>query len=174
MVEKRLVSFAKKTVTNVISGEDFELPEGLKKKYSQKDGVFLKMYVAGELRGSSQIPIGVYKTFEAVKEAAITAAFNDPTSTPISEDELSDLDFEISILSKPSPIKGLNSVDIKKNGIMIRKQNFNAMILPDEIKEEEMDVKEAVEMCCMKAGLTPDSWKKDNCEVFKFDVKTTN
>jgi len=172
MAEKRLVNFAKKTVTNVISGEDFEIPNNLKKKYSQKDGVFIKMYVSGELRSTSQVPMGIYQTLEAVKEAAIAAAF-DPNSAPVSADELVDLDFQISILSKLSPVKNIEKINLKTNGIMIKKQNFNAMVLPEEIKDENLDVKEAIEMCCIKAGLNPDSWKKD-AQIYKFNVKTAN
>ena len=72
---------------------------------------------------------------EALVEAAVAAAFEDPRFVSISRKELDDLLVEISILSSPVEVAGnekarLGAVNVPGDGLMIEYGHYSGLLLP--------------------------------------------
>jgi AmmeMemoRadiSam system protein B/AmmeMemoRadiSam system protein A len=137
-------------------------------------GAFVSLKKDGELRScmgmmSDQMPLG-----EAVEQAAIHAAKDDPRFPPISASELFDLDMEIWLLwgMKRVAARGedrLNSVVIGEHGVQISSGGNRGLLLPGVAVEYEMDARQFLEAVCRKAGLPADAWLDDRSLLHTFE-----
>jgi uncharacterized protein (TIGR00296 family) len=104
---KVLINLARKAIESVLKREKLVVPEEIKQKYSQPMGVFvtLKNRINHQLRGCIGLPYPVLPLWEAVIDAAVSAAFRDPRFIPISSlDELNDTIIELTLLTPPKEV----------------------------------------------------------------------
>src|SRR5580704_7583943 len=64
-------------------------------------GVFTSLYLSGEFRGCVGYVLANSSVFRAVAETTRAAAFNDNRFPPVSAEEVSHLEIDLSILSPP-------------------------------------------------------------------------
>jgi len=163
------VQLAKDTVEAYIGrNKTINLPEYLPKElYSKKAGVFVTLFNNGDLRGC----IG---TFEPTKKNigleiinnAISAATHDYRFPPITENELSDLNYEVSILSSPEKINDLSELNPNIYGVLVKRNGKSGLLLPDL---EGIDTAEKqVSIACQKADI---DYPSKDVEVYKFSVE---
>ncbi|MEK7851492.1 MAG: AmmeMemoRadiSam system protein A, partial [Deltaproteobacteria bacterium] len=95
-----------------------------------------------------------------IREMAVQAAFHDPRFSPLEELELKDIHIEISVLSPLKEIKDVGEIEVGKHGIYIIKGFHCGTLLPQVATECGWDNRAFLEHTCMKAGLSPDGWKK--------------
>ncbi|MDR2344760.1 MAG: AmmeMemoRadiSam system protein B [Planctomycetaceae bacterium] len=137
-------------------------------------GAFVSLKNNGELRScmgmmSDQMPLG-----EAVEQAAVHAAKDDPRFPPISASELFDLDMEIWLLwgMKRVASRGesrLNSIIIGEHGVQISQGGNRGLLLPSVAVEHEMNARQFLEAVCRKAGLSADAWLDDRSLLHTFE-----
>ncbi len=170
---KDLVLLARKTL------EDFFKLGGLKikenKRFQDKRGVFVTIhsYPDNELRGCVGFPYPEYSLFEAVQRVALQAALHDDRFSPLTEDELDKVVFEVSILSLPEILDGIKQEEKIKNGkdgLILEHGLRKGLFLP-QVWEQIPDKKEFLEALCWKAGLTPDYIIDKNTKLYKFNAK---
>ena len=101
---------------------------------------------------------------------AISAAFQDPRFEPLSEKELADLDIEISVLTPMKQITDINEIEIGKHGLMIVKDYFSGLLLPQVATEFGWDKEKFLEHTCMKAGLPQNAWKDSAAKIYAFSA----
>lgn len=69
-------------------------------------------------------------------EVALAAAFNDPRFNEVSEKEFDDLDFEVTVLTKPEIIEVahyqqyFDEIEIGRDGLIIQKGYARGLLLP--------------------------------------------
>ncbi|MEJ2053547.1 MAG: AmmeMemoRadiSam system protein A [Calditrichaceae bacterium] len=133
-------------------------------------GVFVTLHEQGNLRGCIGYVEGIKPLQDAVIDNAISAAFSDPRFMPVGEDEVVQLEIEISVLTPLELIQDSNEIEVGKDGIFLRKQYFQGLLLPQVATEQHWDRKTFLEHTCTKAGLPPDAWQDDDTEIFKFSA----
>ncbi len=158
---------AQKTIEEYIkNGKIIETPEDLPREfYSRKAGVFVTIFKNGELRGC----IGTYlpareNIAEEIIDNAISACSRDYRFLPISKNDLSDLKYEVSILSVPELIEDIKKHDSKKHGLIVRSADGRLGILLPGL-EGINTIDEQFEICCQKGGINP---KKDKYTLYFF------
>ncbi len=163
---KRLVRLARSAIFSTPA-----LPEG----FSEKQGVFvtLSSYPSGSLRGCIGFPEPVMPLKEAIVKAARAAAFDDPRFQPLEKEEK--FTVEVSVLTIPEEIRGspeeiMKKVRIGKDGLIVECGPAKGLLLPQVFPEWNADSKKALEMTCEKAGLPEDTWKKEDCKIFRFQA----
>jgi len=113
---------------------------------------------------------------EGIKENSINAAFKDPRFHPLTKEEFDRIEIEISILTPPQELSYTDADDLLKklrpgiDGVIIKKGFYEATFLPqvwDQLSEKE----EFLSHLCLKAGLSPDSWKKEKLHVSTYQVQ---
>ena len=107
-------------------------------------------------------------------EVAIAAAVNDPRFPEVSIIEFDELDFEVTVLTKPEviyvahPDQYFDEIEIGRDGLIIQKGYSRGLLLPQVAVENKFSIEEFLEHTCMKAGISADSWMDESCDVSKF------
>ena len=134
----------------------------------QNCGAFVSLHKSGRLRGcighfGEDVPL-----YEIVAEMARAAAFQDPRFSPVTRDELNDLDIEISVLTPMRRIESLDEFELHRHGIYIRKGYRSGTYLPPVADEVNWTKEEFVSHCSQdKAGLGWDGWKDAELYVYE-------
>ncbi|GAB4299374.1 MAG: AmmeMemoRadiSam system protein A [Ignavibacteriaceae bacterium] len=134
-------------------------------------GAFVTLTSDGSLRGCIGFIVSDKPLYETVCDAAVHAAFEDPRFVPLSKNELSRINIEISVLSPPAPVQSYDEIQIGKHGLILNERH-RALLLPQVATEHNMNRDEFLSALCEKAGIDKFTWKqrKLNLMVFTADV----
>lgn len=122
-------------------------------------GVFTSLYLHGKLRGCVGYVLPTCSVYRAVAETARAAAFGDSRFSPITAEEVPDLEIQLSVLTPPRPIRA-DEVEIGRHGLLISDQGRRGLLLPQVAVEHEWDRITFLEQTCRKAGLPGDAWQR--------------
>lgn len=143
----------------------------LSRTLNEKRGVFVTLNKNGNLRGCIGHIEPREELISAVMDNAINSSMNDTRFMPVKEDELAEIEIDISVLS---PIKKINRADEfipGEQGIIIRLGGMGAVFLPQVATEQGWDREETLCHLCNKAGLPAYAWKDENMEFFVFTAE---
>jgi uncharacterized protein (TIGR00296 family) len=148
---------------------------------SEMRGVFVTLNSTGavseRLRGCIGFPYPVKKLGEAIQDATVAAASEDPRFPPVTTAELDGIEVEVSVLTKPSPIEPKRRQDapmfvrIGVDGLIVSRSYASGLLLPQVATEFGMDSEEFLAQACMKAGLTPDAWLDSDTKLQVFQAE---
>jgi AmmeMemoRadiSam system protein A len=150
-----------------LNSEEYALTQTLK----NKRGVFVTLNKNGNLRGCIGHIQPREQLFDAVIDNTINSSMNDGRFRPVSEDELPDIEIDISVLSPIKKISGAEKFITGKHGIIIRLGGMRAVFLPQVATEQGWDREETLAQLCNKAGLPSYAWKDDEMEFFVFTAE---
>jgi hypothetical protein len=131
-------------------------------------GAFVTLKEHGDLRGCIGYMSPVKPLAETVRDVAAYAALEDRRFRPVSSDELPLLEYEISVLSPLRKVEDVNEIHVGLHGLLIRKGEYEGVLLPQVPTEEGWDRKTFLEQVCVKAGLPQQAWKDDDADLFMF------
>jgi len=162
-------SFARQVIRCAVSHGDVTRAEPPAAGDQPFSGVFVTLKKAGALRGCMGTLGSEGGLAESVRYAAHCAALQDPRFLPVTEDELSALTIEVSILSAPLPMHGLDELQLGTHGIIVQQGSRRGLFLPQVATEHHLDKIAFLSRCCSeKAGLAPDAWRKPDTQVLLF------
>ncbi len=139
-------------------------------RLNENRGAFVTLHKRGQLRGCIGHIRGDQPLYRTVAEMAEEAAFNDPRFSPVSKEELEDLDIEISALTPLERIEEVEEIEVGKHGIYIEKGFFRGLLLPQVATEHGWDRATFLEQTCYKAGLHKDAWKEKDTKIYVFSA----
>ena len=133
--------------------------------------VFVTLTRNGALRGCIGTVEPEMGLLDAVKYAAISAAFNDHRFSPLTKEEMPGIKIEISALSPLERTESAEKVVPSRHGVVLRGGGGAGLFLPQVW--EQIPQKEAFlsELCSQKAGLARDCWKDPKTEIYTFTVE---
>lgn len=171
-----LVKTARMIVADfLINGKKTVAEKKFQEDFSFKAGVFVTLNNQEGLRGCIGYPLPEKKLSDALYDAAIAAATEDPRFSPLRSEELDFVTFEITILSPPvkievkKPEEFLSKIKVGKDGLIVKYRYNSGLLLPQVPIEYGWNEKEFLEHTCEKAGLPKDYWTKDGIEIKKFE-----
>lgn len=131
--------------------------------------VFVTLTKAGNLRGCVGTVTPALTLADAVRHAALGAAFKDNRFRPVAKQELASLRVEVSVLSPLRPVTAA-AIKPRAQGVVLVKDGRSGLFLPqvwEQIpgKEEFMG-----ELCEQKAGLPRSCWKEPGAQLYAFSV----
>ena len=165
---EELVKLARETVKEYLKTKKVKMKE--LEKFKEKRGVFVSIhtYPEKELRGCIGFPYPEHPIYKAVQLAAIEAAFKDLRFSPLAEDELNQVVFEVSILTEP---KEVSQEKIKeKDGVIIENGLNKGLFLP-QVWEQLPDKKLFLYNLCWKAGLPETCLQDKKTKFYRFSVE---
>jgi len=150
------------------------IPEQAKEVYGAF--VTVKKIVSSheELRGCIGYPIGIKPLYQEIIDLARESTMFDPRFPSVSEEELPQLIFEVTILTPPeeiqysTPEELLEQIEIGRDGLIVRYGKFQGLLLPQVPVEQGWDKETFITYTCKKAWLTGDAWKTLKLTVEKF------
>ena len=168
--KKQLLKLARDTIAQSFGKVDTvqldikNLPDIFKQEY----GLFVTLHKRNNLRGCIGHIIPMNPLYLEVGNVAKLAAFEDPRFPSMSEEEVSELHIEITILSPMFRIDDPDKVIPGKHGLMIRHGYYQGLLLPQVASERGWDRQTFLDQTCLKAGLFPGAWKEPKAEIFVF------
>ena len=166
-----LFRVARESIKAHLKGENAALPQATSKALSQPSGVFVTLHRGGRLRGCIGYLEAMKPLLAAVQEMAVAAAFQDPRFPPLRQDELADLDVEISVLSPMCQIKHIEEIQVGRDGIYLERDPCRGLLLPQVATEYGWDRTTFLKQTCVKSGLPPDAWEDPATRIFIFSAK---
>ncbi|TBR07090.1 MAG: TIGR00296 family protein [Candidatus Nitrosotenuis sp.] len=170
-----LVQTARKIVTeHITKHRRLDLDEKLKERFSYDAGIFVTLSVSSDLRGCIGFPMP-RKLNNALVDAAIAAATEDPRFSPVTEDELDGITFEVTILTPPveikvdDPSKLVSHIKVGRDGLIVRQRFYSGLLLPQVPVEYGWSEEEFLSHTCQKAGLPSNCWKDKKTTVSSFE-----
>jgi len=171
---KIAVRLARDSIENFI--KEGIIIESIKKPpFDKKMGVFVTINKNEDLRGCIGYPYPIKALGDAIVDAAISAATQDPRFPSLKKDELDKINIEVTILSEPQRLEIKNRKDLPKmikigqDGLIVKKGFYQGLLLPQVPVEWDWEPEEFLCQTCFKAGLPPDCWLDEDTEIYKFE-----
>ena len=178
---KFLIELARNAVKEYLkTRKQIPPPENTPQKLLKECGVFVTINKLTneekQLRGCIGYPYPTAPLVEAVIDSAINAATQDPRFPPLSAKELGEVVFEVSVLTPPEPVKVekpreyCSKIKVGRDGLIIERGYYKGLLLPQVPVEWKWNEETFLCQCCIKAGLTPDSWLLKDTKIYKFQA----
>ena len=171
-----LVKTARMIVTQYLkNGTKPKLEKEFTDNFSFKSGVFVTLNTTLGLRGCIGYPLPDKSLFNALEDAAISAATKDPRFPAVKSKELDSITFEVTILTPPEkivvskPEEYLSKIKVGRDGLIVKHGFYSGLLLPQVPIEYGWNEKEFLEYTCEKAGLPKNYWKNSETEIQKFE-----
>jgi len=133
-------------------------------------GAFVTLKEHGDLRGCIGYMSPMKPLDETVRDVAAFAALEDRRFRPVGENELAILEYEISVLSPLRKVEDINQIHVGQHGLLIRKGDYEGVLLPQVPTEEGWDRDTFLKQVCVKAGLPEQAWKDEDADLFMFSA----
>ena len=108
--------------------------------------------------------------YKATSDCAISAAVKDYRFSPLQEDELDEIDIEISALTPLEKIDDINQIKVGEHGLYISRSPYSGLLLPQVATEYGWNRETFLAQTCRKAGLPEDAWKK-GADIYIFSAQ---
>jgi len=153
-----------------------EARKALPSTFRERRGVFVTWYEhpAHRLRGCIGYPHAVLPLGEAVREAAVSAALEDPRFAPVTAGELRELVAEVSLLTPFEPISPRDrpgGVAVGRDGLVVESGARRGLLLPQVAPEQGWDREQLLDGTCEKAGLARGAWRSPQVNVYRFQAE---
>ena len=171
-----LVKTAREVVTEFLkNNKKMKLSKEFENNFSFNSGVFVTLNSHVGLRGCIGYPLPNEKLCNALADAAIAAATQDPRFPSVTATELDKITFEVTILTPPIDIEVENPLDypskikIGRDGLIVKAGFNSGLLLPQVPQEYGWNEEEFLNHTCEKAGLPKDYWKNKETKIQKFE-----
>lgn len=165
--KERLLRLARDSIREEFVKKEAKIPK--EKDLEKRRGVFVTLKKDERLRGCVGF-IDPGPLNQGVYRASKSAAFSDYRFGKVREEELEDLEIEISILTNPEECKE-DEIVVGRDGLICECEEKRGLLLPQVATENKFSKKEFLECLCRKAGLDKDKWKDKNFKLEKFQCE---
>jgi hypothetical protein len=167
--KSELLALARKSVEHAVTEHKaYEPAASASPALNRESGAFVTLHKSGTLRGCIGFTSAVEPLYLTVRDTAALAALRDPRFSPVSPAELTELDYEISVLSPLRRVARIEQIEIGRHGLLMKNGAHEGLLLPQVPVEQGWDRQTFLEHTCEKAGLNPGSWKDEDTDIFAF------
>jgi hypothetical protein len=169
--KQALLAIARKAIVHgVQTGQEYIEPRE-EKTLNQRNGCFVTIKQNQQLRGcignfQSELPL-----FKEVAQMAQASASKDPRFYPLKEEDLTNFNLEISVLSPLRKVESIEEIEVGTHGIYIEKSFYRGVLLPQVATEHNWDRQTFLKQTCIKAGLHTDAWEAEDADIYVFSAQ---
>jgi len=167
--KRRLLQIARESIVTHLGGKtvgEFAVSDVLK-----ADGAaFVTLTENGQLRGCIGMTEARMPLYRTVSHCAISAAVEDPRFEPVTAAEAAKLAIEISVLTPLTVVRDLDSIQVGRDGLMIRQGGHAGLLLPQVATEYGWSRTEFLQHTCAKAGLPADAYLRPDAVILRFQA----
>lgn len=169
--QKQLLKLARDTIENYVRNKTLPNVDIDDPALLENSGVFVTLNKYSRLRGCIGFIEPAMPLYQAVQNAAISAATKDYRFLPVKESELTDIKIELSVLSPLKKIDRIEDIEVGKDGLFIEKGFNSGLLLPQVATDYGWDRLTFLEETCRKAGLPPEAYKEKSSRIFVFSAQ---
>lgn len=172
--EKQVVQIAALGAWQVVTGKPMKHPLDPVNdhRWNEKNGLFVTLKKNGATRGSMGMLESTTLLQESLFDTGSAAATHDARFPPVTEDEIKELEIEVTLLSDIKKMESVDELIIGITGLIISRGENRAVLLPQVAKEQNWTAEQFLEACCEKAHLSHKAWKDPNTLVEYFTSLT--
>lgn len=169
---ERLLQIARNSIQSYLkTGKKLELTE-TDTVLLKEMGAFVTLHKHGDLRGCIGNLVGKQPLYLTVRDMAVEAAVDDPRFSPVTLEELKDIDIEISALSPLKRIESTDEIKMGIHGVLLRRGFNSGVFLPQVATETGWSKEEFLSnLSSQKAGLPPLAWEDKSTEIYIFTAE---
>ncbi len=169
--KKLLLQEARRTIENLFGTSSIPKPAIISETLQTKCGAFVTLHERGRLRGCIGMIVADKPLVETVRKMALSAARHDHRFMPVTEEELDDIEIEISVLSPLKLIHDVSEIRLGIHGVFIRQGSHTGVFLPQVATETGWSLDEFLGHCARdKAGIGWEGWKDADIYTFTATV----
>lgn len=166
-----LLEIAAASVRCAVEGEDYSLPDRLPDELEVSRGAFVTLKLNNRLRGCIGSIRPISPLAETVMYMARSAALEDTRFAPVTEAELQELEYEISVLTPLQILDDWRDVVVGIDGLIISDPGGRSgVLLPQVPLEQGWNREEYLEGICQKAGLNRNAYLGD-VTLYRFQAQ---
>lgn len=149
-------------------GQKCALPQDIPPELRDPAGVFVSLKKHGKLRGCIGTIYPTRRTAaEEIAAMAIESGTADPRFPPVEVDELEELSYSVDILKPPQRVGGIEELDPRRYGVIVRSGRKTGLLLPDLPGVDTPE--EQVAIAKQKAGIGPgEPFELERFEVIRY------
>jgi len=157
--KEQMLKLARATLTRYLTSQSVPLPRDHAPFLQNQYGVFVTLKKRGALRGCIGEITPTLPLCQLVGRVALQAALADGRFRPVSCEELADIEIEISLLTPPREVAGVEDIILGRDGVIIEKKGKKALFLPQVAPEQGWNKDTWLTELARKATLPPDAWR---------------
>lgn len=171
--QRALLAIARNSIAAYLNDRDYDV-RSTSDALETQCGVFVTLKKKGELRGClGRFDSGGNPLYRLVSIMAVESASHDTRFVPVTRDESSWLDIQISVLTPLERVNDISEIEVGKHGLQIKGKSAmgfqrSGTLLPQVATEQGWNVTAFLKATCVKAGLDPDTWKDSKTQIFKY------
>ncbi|MEW6745052.1 MAG: AmmeMemoRadiSam system protein B [Planctomycetota bacterium] len=131
-------------------------------------GAFVTIKRHGRLRGCIGHLTSERPLHAVVTEVAVLAATEDARFEPVRQEEVSDLQVEVSVLSKPVPVADEREVVVGHDGLIAEWGGFRGTLLPQVAVEHHLDREAFIEATLAKARIPTEGTVRSQVKLQRY------
>lgn len=168
------VTHARNVVESVVeTGAKPARPESVDQVFQIDRGAFVTLKKDGQLRGCIGRPTPEQPALDAIRDAAVDAATADPRFPPVTAQELSSIQTEVSVLTPPKQLDSPTPerVTIGQDGLIVSGRGQSGLLLPQVPVDQGWNAETFLAQTCRKAGLPADCWRDSDVTIQRFSAQ---
>jgi uncharacterized protein len=175
-----IVELTKSAIVSFLEEKEvLKVPEEYPEELSENRGVFVTLYQYDSqhehLRGCMGLPYPSQALVSGIIDAAALAC-TDMRFVPLKAEDIPEICFELSVLTKPELIEVNSSEEYlkvikpKEDGLILKLHGNSGLFLP--VVWNEIETTEGfLEALSHKAGLSSEAWKDEEVKMYRFSTQ---
>jgi len=168
--KQKLLAMAKETIVSYVTNRKVPVFETNDPRLTANGAAFVTINRNGRLRGCIGNIQPIMSLYQSVVQNAVSASSRDSRFSPMSKEELKDMEVEVTILSPLELLKDKKDIRIGTHGLFLVNDRASGILLPQVATEYHWDLDTFLEQVSMKAGLPKDAWKSSRIYTFTADI----
>jgi AmmeMemoRadiSam system protein A len=176
--QDRLLALARLAVAAAARGDPqlardaaLERVGGVPAARRRKGAAFVTLLAHGELRGCIGLLDPGRPLAESVAGAAVGAVMHDWRFRPVTDDELPEIEIEISVLGPMVVLDDPLAFRLGVDGLLVERGTQRGLLLPEVATDHRFDARQMLRATCGKAGLKADAWREPGTRVYAFRTR---
>lgn len=166
-----LLQLARKTLESRLAHTPMPSLDALTAALRVPQGAFVSLHREGELRGCIGQIYPDRELYKIVQHCAVSAALEDTRFPSVVEEELADLDIEISVLSPLRQIQSVEEIEVGRHGLYMVQGHYRGLLLPQVATEYGWTRNQFLEHTCLKSGLPKSAWRDSDTAIYIFEAE---
>jgi AmmeMemoRadiSam system protein A len=137
----------------------------------ERKGAFVSLHRGIDLRGCIGQLYPDRELYKIVQHCVLSAALEDTRFMAVTQNELRDLNIEISVLTPFRRIRNVEEIEVGKHGLYIVQGIYRGLLLPQVATQYGWDRATFLQHTCRKAGLHDSAWRDPNTVLHTFEAE---
>lgn len=143
----------------------------------EKRAVFVTLNKRGQLRGCIGCLTGTESIVDGIRRHALNAAFNDHRFSPVTREEVPELEIDISLLTEPQTLQYDDCEDLleklrpKIDGVILKHSSGASATFLPQVWEQLPSSPLFLGHLCRKAGLSETEWLAGSLDIQVYQVQ---